>query len=399
MAEKLGEILIRKGKITPAQLGEALRTQQFFGGCLGSHLINLGYLEEATLGSVLSDIHGVPFAPWERLRAVRLEVLRCLDPALSVRFTALPLDVDGDLLHVAILNPRDERALSEIADATGFEIVPHVSPEFRLIQAIERHYRRRPLAKRGIVVRAGETAPGDSTPRTQPPPAGPPDDEAPILGAEDELDLSLEPLGENGVPHGEAAAEPGVPAEEWTVPRSLRHWRDPAEFVEPHRPPTTIEQAAGQVASASSRETVCRPIVQLLARSFSRAAMLALLPDQVRILDAAGEGLADRPLRDFVIHRGQASFFDALRDGRGFHIGAVPMQPGTAAFFAVLGPHVPPSVLAVPVLVRERTIAALYADNLSSEIGAPDMDLLKRLRHLAALGLEIELLRKRLRSV
>ena len=104
MAEKIGQILVRKGKINPSQLREALRTQQFFGGYLGSHLINLGFIDEAALGETLSEIYRVPFAPFDSIRLARQEVLAKIPATLAQRYRLVPIQIEGNRLHLAMLN-------------------------------------------------------------------------------------------------------------------------------------------------------------------------------------------------------------------------------------------------------------------------------------------------------
>ena len=50
MRRKVGEALIEKGLITPAQLEIALRNQLILGGHLGTCLLELGFVEEERLG-------------------------------------------------------------------------------------------------------------------------------------------------------------------------------------------------------------------------------------------------------------------------------------------------------------------------------------------------------------
>src|SRR5262245_43045439 len=53
---KLGEVLVHRGVITEQQLKKALDAQLIFGAHLGTCLIELGFIEEDTLGTILSEI-------------------------------------------------------------------------------------------------------------------------------------------------------------------------------------------------------------------------------------------------------------------------------------------------------------------------------------------------------
>jgi len=60
MAVRLGELLLREKRVTPAQLQEALNHQRTNGGRLGSSLVKLGILKDEDITSVLSRQYGVP---------------------------------------------------------------------------------------------------------------------------------------------------------------------------------------------------------------------------------------------------------------------------------------------------------------------------------------------------
>ena len=57
--ERLARWLVERGKVDLAAVEEARRTQAFFGGDLGSHLVQLGHLTESDLGEALVAVTGV----------------------------------------------------------------------------------------------------------------------------------------------------------------------------------------------------------------------------------------------------------------------------------------------------------------------------------------------------
>jgi hypothetical protein len=52
MPERLGELLIKKGKLTQAQLDQAVQCQILFAGKLGTVLLELGYIGEKDLAGI-----------------------------------------------------------------------------------------------------------------------------------------------------------------------------------------------------------------------------------------------------------------------------------------------------------------------------------------------------------
>ena len=137
---RLGELLIDQGLLTDVQLRTALRTQEFFGGHLGSILIDLGFIQESSLGETLSRAAGVRYAPPDLLEEIPDEVVQSLPAKVADRHKAVPIRIQQKRLHLAMLDPKDLVGLDEISYLTGMVVVPYVSPEFRIYRALERYY-------------------------------------------------------------------------------------------------------------------------------------------------------------------------------------------------------------------------------------------------------------------
>src|SRR5215204_4344401 len=61
MAVRIGELLLKEKRITPAQLQEALNYQKTNGGKLGLNLVKMGFLKDDDITALLSKQYGVPF--------------------------------------------------------------------------------------------------------------------------------------------------------------------------------------------------------------------------------------------------------------------------------------------------------------------------------------------------
>ena len=60
MAVRIGELLLKEKRITPAQLQDALNYQKTNGGKLGFNLVKLGFVKDEEITSLLSKQYGVP---------------------------------------------------------------------------------------------------------------------------------------------------------------------------------------------------------------------------------------------------------------------------------------------------------------------------------------------------
>ncbi|HEY3174960.1 MAG TPA: hypothetical protein VGK94_04280 [Candidatus Polarisedimenticolia bacterium] len=140
MSRRLGEILVDGGKITEAQLHRALTAQLVFGGHLGTSLLELGCIDEETLGETLAFTFGVPYADFEVLSKVPYSVIRALPAKLVEKHKVVPLRLEGKALHLGMIDPKNLQALDEISFVTGYRIIPWVSPEVRILQVLEKYY-------------------------------------------------------------------------------------------------------------------------------------------------------------------------------------------------------------------------------------------------------------------
>ncbi len=137
---KLGQILISRGWINLPQLTRALKTQGVVAGRLGTCLMEMDALSEENLGKALAEQTGLPIATLEQLRAVPDEVIGVLPSKIARRCRAVPFQLIGNRLDVAMLDPRNLSCHDEVAFASGRRVRVHVAPEVRIFEALERYY-------------------------------------------------------------------------------------------------------------------------------------------------------------------------------------------------------------------------------------------------------------------
>ncbi len=137
---KLGESLVREGLITKQQLALALERQVLFGGRIGTNLLELKILDEDDFTRCLSKHMDTPAVTKEVLADIPRDVLYCISRELVEKYKIFPVKKDHKRLHTAMLNPRDIQEIDELRFITGFDIVPLVIAEIRLLYVLEKHY-------------------------------------------------------------------------------------------------------------------------------------------------------------------------------------------------------------------------------------------------------------------
>ena len=113
---KLGQMLIKQGVITQAELDKALAIQEKSGGFIGQIMVELGIIKDDVLVSFLVKQCKIPhilLVDYE----ISDEVLEIVPKEVCLKHNLLPIDKLGRILTVAMVDPLDEGALEDIREA------------------------------------------------------------------------------------------------------------------------------------------------------------------------------------------------------------------------------------------------------------------------------------------
>ena len=374
---RIARHLIDGGHLTQAQLDEAARTQGFFGGQLETYLLKLGYVDEGILGEALTEASGVPFAGPAQLRSIPEDALQSVPVAVLERLRVCPFRVEDRRLRVAMLNPRDAAALRELQQASALPVDPWVTTEYRLYQALERHWRIRFPGVRAISM----APPGSS--RTAPvatAPSARSEDEGPSVG------LDGLPLDAEGHPVHDILALPELsPVEE----------AEPA----PAAAPSSLEDLETALLTANDRDAVAEAVLDFAASRAQRAALFVVGKDGVKGLAGRGRAFETERVRRVSLPPAAGTVFDTALGSRDFYFGVVPALPPNRDLYTALGGRLPATVLIVPVVVKDRTAALLYLDDDDARMLNPDIAVMRRVARKTGIAFELLLLRNKLRAL
>ncbi|HEY0871865.1 MAG TPA: type IV-A pilus assembly ATPase PilB [Vicinamibacterales bacterium] len=146
MAVRIGELLLKEKRITPAQLQEALNYQKTNGGKLGLNLIKLGFVREDEITALLSKQYGVPCINLGQFE-IDPGIIKLIPPETAHKYQIVPLSRSGATLTIAMTDPTNVFAMDDIKFMTGFNVEPVVASENGVLEAITRYYSS--LAVRG----------------------------------------------------------------------------------------------------------------------------------------------------------------------------------------------------------------------------------------------------------
>jgi hypothetical protein len=338
---RLGTLLLRDAVISLSQLEAALRAQVLYGGKLGTNLVELDVIDLQTLGQYLTRITDCPLAETELFEHADLQLVQSFGPELAELYTAFPLRFEPDdpsKMAVAFAQPRDERAVADIANICDCAIAPYVAPELRIYYYLEKHYG---LTRKARYLRMGtrKSSPGSTDDRRRSQPAG-----------------GLQ-----------------MPPEVRFEPKRRRTASVPPESSAPTRfePVISYRDAGDAIDLAASRNEIAGALMDYAVGRFE-VAVLFLPRDHNAIgwrMHSAVPG-ATVKIEELTLPLGGTSALQAALDRARPFRGPSPSagRPIETQLWRALGvTSEPTDLLVVPVLVKQRVVNLVYAHGFAGE--------------------------------
>jgi len=342
MGLRLGEALIKEGLITNQQLAKALERQVIYGGRLGTNFIELGYLTEESLVRFLGKVFGLPYADPKVFEGIKREIVDAITPEMAERYLVIPIDREPKRLHLAMVNPTDLRVIDEIRFVTGFEIVPYIASELRLLYALERYFGiQRPARFISIIADSRDNIPG-----------------------------------------GDAA--------KGTVLASELAGTEPAPEAKP------LDKRSQRLLEAKDREEIASVILESASASLKRVALFVVKSNSIVGWKGLGDQLSDEMMAQIELPLHQPSIFRTVIVAKEFYQGAFLSVPQNLHFLEMMGNEVPQEAIAFPLTIKGRVVCILYGDDGDKSLLLGDFDELKRVLLKASMALEMLILKKKI---
>ncbi len=138
-ANRLGDGLIKSGKITKEQLQQGLVYQKEKGGRLGSALVKLGVISEKELVEFLSQHFNVPAIDLQRVE-VDENVIKLIPADVVRKYLILPVAKVGAKITLAMIDPTNVFAMDDVKFMSGYNVDPVVASETAIRIAIDKYY-------------------------------------------------------------------------------------------------------------------------------------------------------------------------------------------------------------------------------------------------------------------
>jgi len=366
---RIGEALISEGKVRPEHVEAALRTQQQYGGRLGSLLVELGYLELDELALALAKQRGAPAAVQRHFDALDPSVVRLVPPRTAEAHLSVPLgwsQRQPKTLIVAMVDPRDLHALDELSMVTRARIHPCVAPEARIRAMLSRHYGvRTGSTARFVAVDTSPYAPSEAVVEVALL-ATPPTPTTAAVSAPARFALSMPPPSQRQAAPSPEPPSPEPPPVSMSRPKSsLPPVKHPSL-----RPVLTVDEATAAIGAAGTLEEVVTALLDFSAMHLRAAVIFDIQRDAALGLQGFAPFVDREAIESLLVPLASPSVIQlAVERGRSF-VGAPPAA-GAAVhtrMYKVLRCEPPRQVAVFPILVSGRVAQVLYGHG---EDGAP----------------------------
>ena len=137
--QRLGEILIARGKIDQEDLESALELQQERGDKLGKILIDMGLIAQRDVLTALSDQLGIPLVTVDGAPPTAPE-LEGLNERFLRQCRTFPVSLVDSTLTIAMADPMDFETVAAVRAFSGLQIQTALAAEQEILDAIDKHY-------------------------------------------------------------------------------------------------------------------------------------------------------------------------------------------------------------------------------------------------------------------
>lgn len=139
-AKLLGKMLIDRGLISQQQLSHALDVQQSGDTSLAKVLMELGYIKESTLLSIMGNKVDTASGQAFLTRPISKDVVSKVPPAVAHLYTIMPVAIDGSTLTVAMADPGNVQVLDDLHFRLGLHVKGVLYSVEDITHAITKYY-------------------------------------------------------------------------------------------------------------------------------------------------------------------------------------------------------------------------------------------------------------------
>jgi type IV pilus assembly protein PilB len=153
--KQVAELFVEQRVLEPSQAEDVLTEVELNGKSVAQAIIDGGYVDERGFYQTMAEALGTDYIDLTECEIAQ-EVLRFVPAGLARLHGALPIDMIGNMLRVALLDPLDPRAAEDLRFALGKDIQVVVSPTEQIEDLIKRYYGSETSSMEEVLKQLGE---------------------------------------------------------------------------------------------------------------------------------------------------------------------------------------------------------------------------------------------------
>src|SRR5438445_3740580 len=137
--KQLAEFFVEQRVLQPSQAEDVLSEVELNGKTVAQAIIDGGFIDEPGFYQTIANGLGTDFINLAE-REIAPEILRLIPSGLARLHGALPIEMSGTTLRVALADPFDLHTAADLRFALGKDIQVVVSPPERIEELLKQHY-------------------------------------------------------------------------------------------------------------------------------------------------------------------------------------------------------------------------------------------------------------------
>jgi len=153
--KQVAEFFVEQHVLQPSQVDDVLSEAELNGKSIEQAMVDGGFVDEIGFYQTIANGLGLDFIDLTA-REIAPEILRFIPSGLARLHGALPIEMTGNALRVALVNPLDHHASEDLRFALDKDIQVVVSPPDQIEDLIKQHYGTDTTSMEDVLKQLGE---------------------------------------------------------------------------------------------------------------------------------------------------------------------------------------------------------------------------------------------------
>ena len=153
--KQIAEFFVEQRVLQPSQAEDVLNEADLNGKTIAQAMVDGGFVDEHGFYQTMADALGTDYVHLAG-REIAPEILRFVPSGLARLHGALPIEMSGNSLRVALVDPLDLRAAEDLRFALGRDIQIVISPTDQIEERIKQYYGAETSSMEEVLKQLGE---------------------------------------------------------------------------------------------------------------------------------------------------------------------------------------------------------------------------------------------------